>query len=216
MMRGETMNPVFEFEKALTRRERRVFRSLANPEKIQQYLDRVRYCDDDNYHCPLTVIRKNIGCCFEGALVAAVALCRIGHPPLVIEITSEGDDDHVLAVYRKNGLWGAVAKSIFPGLRSRQPVYKTLRELVMSYFEFYFNARRQRTMRGYSLPLNLRSLADSQWMLDDAAVEKVNKALDKTRHVRLFKRAAVCKLPKVDFWTFKAGMCGTSAKYLHR
>jgi hypothetical protein len=203
------MNALKDFEKALTPKQRRVFRSLITPGKIQRFLDRVRYSDSDTYFCPLTLMKKNYGGCFEGALFAAVVFRRLGYPSLIVELTSENDDDHILAVYKKNGFWGAVAKSIFPGLRSRQPVHRTVRELVMSYFEFYYNLKRKHTLRGYSAPLDLKKLDKKEWMFKDEAIVLVGKALDKTRHFPLFPSRLGRKLAKMDDWTYTAGMLGT-------
>jgi hypothetical protein len=204
-----TTNPLREFEKALTPKQRRLFRGLTMPGKIQRFLDSVRYSDADTYFCPLTLMKKNRGGCFEGALFAACAFRRLGYPSLIVEMTSENDDNHVLAVYRKNGFWGAVAKSIFPGLRSRQPVYRTIRELVLSYFEFYYNLKCQLTLRGFSAPLDLKKLDEKEWMLKDEAIALVGKALDNTRHFPLFPSRLGRKLAKIDTWTFRAGMLGT-------
>jgi len=198
-----------EFENALSQQQRAIFRGLNTPEKIQRFLDTVGYSDADTYFCPLTLMKKNTGGCFEGALFAACALRRLGRPSLIVELTSENDDDHVLAVYKQNGFWGAVAKSIFPVLRSRQPVYRTMRELVMSYFEFYFNLKRRHTLRGYSAPLNLKSLDKKRWMTSDKAISLVGRALDNTRHSTLFPLQLGRRLAAVDPWTFRAGMLGT-------
>ncbi len=211
------MNCVSAFERELSPVQRRTFESLSTLEKIQKFLDNVRYCgDSQDYLCPLTLFRKNIGCCFEGALLAAIAFAKIGLPPLIIELTSHNDDDHVLAVYKKNGLWGAVAKSVFPGLRSRQPVYRTLRELAMSYFESYFNRRRQFTMRAYSLPVDLRRFDRIPWAVTDRGAQKISKALDAASHMRLFPSGVAKNFGLIDKWAFEAGIAGSSRRHLHR
>jgi hypothetical protein len=201
--------PLREFEKALSPKQRGTFRGLTTPGKIQRFLDSVRYSDSDTYFCPLTFIKKNRGGCFEGALFAAVVLRRLGFPSLIVELTSENDDDHILTVYKKDGAWGAVAKSIFPGLRSRQPVYRSIRELVMSYFEFYYNLKRQRTLRGHSAPLDLKRIDKKGWMVNDGAIVFVGKALDNMRHFPLFPSRHGRNLAPMDAWTFRAGMLGT-------
>jgi len=89
----------------------------------------------------------------EGALFGAAALRMIGHPPLLLDFEAVRDDDHVLAIFRFRGHWGALAKSTIR-LRYREPVYRTLRELAMSYFEHYFNLRKEKTLRNYSRPVN--------------------------------------------------------------
>lgn len=212
----QLMNPMGTFLEALTSRQARLFKTLTTPQRIQGYLDSVRYCDDDNYHCPLSVITKHVGCCFEGALFAAVVFRRLGRPSLIVEMTSENDDYHILAVYKQEGCWGAVAKSIFPGLRSRQPVYRTLRELVMSYFEFYYNLKGKRTLRGFSLPLDLKRLDGTQWMIDDEAISGVGTALDNTRHFTLAPARTFRRLPKMDRWTYTMGMFGTDRSKLEQ
>jgi hypothetical protein len=193
-----------KFENALSAQQRHAFLALTSPERIQEFLDTIRYYEDDMYHCPLTTIRTGKGCCFEGALLAAAALRRLGHSPSIVTLVAEDDDDHVLAIYRKGKCFGAVAKSVYPGLRSRQPVYRTLRELVMSYFEFYFNKRGRRTLREYSIPLDLKRFDAKNWMEKDETIALVSDALDRTRHLKLVPGSVAKKLPRVDAWTFAA------------
>jgi hypothetical protein len=204
------MTPLHTFENALTPKQRRLFKALNTPGKIQQFLDTIRYHEDETYHCPLTTMKTGTGCCFEGALLAAAAFRNFGKKPLVITLVAEDDDDHVLAIYKKQGRWGAVAKSIYPGLRSRQPVYRTLRELVMSYFEFYYNRRGKRTLRDYSVPLDLEKFDGKNWMEKDEAINLVSNALDRIRHIKLLSGNTSAQLPKMDAWTYKAGMLGTA------
>jgi hypothetical protein len=204
------MKAIGQFEKALSARQRRSFRALTTPEKIQQFLDRIVYHEEDTYHCPLTTIRTGKGCCFEGALVAAAALWRLGHGPLIVTLVARDDDDHVLAIYKKNKRWGALAKSQYPGLRSRQPVYRTLRELVMSYFEFYFNPRAQRSLREYSLPLDLTKFDAESWMEKEETMPRISDALDSARHMRVVSPGRAKTMPKVDKWLFDAEMRGAA------
>jgi hypothetical protein len=199
------MAALANFEAALSVRQRHAFKALTTPDKIQKFLDRIRYHEDDDYHCPLTTLKTGRGCCFEGALLGAAALARLGHAPIVVTLIAEDDDDHVLAIYKKNNCWGAVAKSIYPGLRSRQPVYRTLRELVMSYFEFYFNSRRRRTLREYSIPLNLTRFDRENWLENDVTIGSVSDALDRTKHIKLFSGHLAGRLTRVDSGLFKAG-----------
>jgi hypothetical protein len=154
--------------------ERRVFQRLRTPARIQRYLD-----DDIGYnkehggptcYSPRLVLRHRAAHCMEGALFAAAALRQLGHPPLLLDLESIHDDDHVLAIFKARGHWGAIAKSNFSGLRYREPVYRTLRELVMSYFEHYFNLRREKTLRAYSRPVNLRRFDRRGWMISEEDV----------------------------------------------
>src|SRR5512135_753701 len=138
------------FAQALTASERRMINRLSTPEKIQLFLDDIAYSTEEIYRCPVRVLRDRTGHCLDGALFAAAALRRLGYPPLVLDMLPEPgrDDDHVLAVYRRNGRWGSLAKSNFVGLRSREPVYRNVRELVMSYFDVFYNVEGQKTLRG--------------------------------------------------------------------
>ena len=132
-------------EDAFTPAERAVFRRLNSPDKIQRFLDDLAYNKEPGgatCRSPRRVLRDRMAHCMEGALFAAAALRMNGHPPLLLDLEAVRDDDHVLAIFRLRGHWGAAAKSNFAGLRYREPVYRTLRELVMSYFEQYFNLRR--------------------------------------------------------------------------
>ncbi len=141
---------------ALTTAELAVFRRLNTPEKIQRFLDRdLAYNKEPGgptCRSPRRVLRDRTAHCMEGALFGAAALRMIGHPPLLLDLEAVRDDDHVLAVFRSRGHWGAVAKSNYSGLRYREPVYRTLRELVMSYFEHYYNLKKEKTLRRYSRP----------------------------------------------------------------
>src|SRR5262249_15950845 len=148
--------------------ERKILRGLKSPAKIQEYLDeKVGYNTEPNGHTcysPRVVMREGVAHCMEGALVAALGLRMLGPPPLLDDLEAVRDRDQVLAVYRVGGRWGAVAKSDYSGLRSREPVYRTIRELVMTYFEHYFNPAGEKTLRAYSRPVNLRQFDSIGWM----------------------------------------------------
>ena len=125
-----------------------VFRKLKKPRQIQDFLDdQVKYNSAVTCYSPLLVLRNRRAHCMEGAMFAAAALRRLGHKPLIVDLLAVRDDDHVLAVFREHGCWGAIAKSNYVGLRFRSPVYRTIRELAMSYFEHYY------TVTGSSLLL---------------------------------------------------------------
>jgi len=152
---------------AFTAAERAIFRRLSAPEKIQRFLDGLAYNKEalgPTCRSPRRVLRDRTAQCMEGALFAAAALRLIGHPPLLLDFEAVRDDDHVLAIFRQRGHWGAVAKSNYSGLRYREPVYRTLRELAMSYFEHYYNLKREKTLRSYSRPVNLRRFDSVGWM----------------------------------------------------
>ncbi len=144
----------------------------------------------------------------EGAVFAAAALRELGYPPLVIDLESVRDDDHVLAVYRENGYWGSIAKSNFSGLRHREPVFRTLRELVMSYFELYFNLRREKTLRAYSRPVNLRRFDAMGWTTAEEDVWAVPQYLCEIAHTPLLTGTQLRGLARVDDRLFNAGLAG--------
>ncbi|MBE3067259.1 MAG: hypothetical protein IMZ73_07505 [Chloroflexi bacterium] len=154
-----------KFETQLTPAEKRLLESLDSPVKIQAFLNATPYSEDEFYRCPLRVLRERKAHCFDGALFAAMALHLIGHPPLILElIPNARDDDHILALFKRYDHWGAVAQSNFTGLRYREPVYRSLRELVMSYFEDFFNSAGEKTLVGYRGPINLKIFHRLDWM----------------------------------------------------
>ena len=128
---------------------------LDSPVAIQAFLDAIPYSAEEVYRSPASVLRDRMGHCFDGALFAAAALRRLGHPPRIVDMIAVRDDDHILAVYKRFGCWGAVAKSNYVGLRFREPIYRSLRELVLSYFELFYNVAGEKTLRAYTVPLDL-------------------------------------------------------------
>jgi hypothetical protein len=192
--------------------DRKVLRTLTTPARIQRFLDDdIRYNLEpgaDTCHSPRTVLRKGVAHCMEGAMLAALALRRLGHPPLLVDLEAVRDTDHVLAVYRANGRWGAVAKSDYSGLRSREPVYRNIRELVMSYFEHYFNSAGEKTLRTFSRPINLRQFDRHFWMTSEEDVWVVPNYLCELKHTPLFTKAMLRTLEPMDKRLFAAGRLG--------
>jgi hypothetical protein len=186
----------------------RRLRALKTPAKIQKFIDELTYQYADTALSPQRVLRERKGHCLEGALLAAAALRVNGHPPLLMDLESVRDDDHVLAIYRERGLWGSIAKSNFAGLRFRAPVYRTLRELALSYFEDYYNLRGERTLRAYSMPVNLERLDSRHWMTSEEDVWCVPEALIAARHFSLLPDKVARALPRLDRRSFGAGMHG--------
>ena len=162
---------------------------------------------------PRRVLRERTAHCFEGAVFAAVALRMLGFPPLLLDLEAVQDTDHVIAVYRLRGHWGAIAKSNFSGLRYREPVYRTLRELVMSYFEGYVNLRGDRTLRAYSRPVNLARFDARRpgWMASEEAVWWVAEYLVDVPHVPLLSPTMVRALRRIDQRSLAAGLVGYQA-----
>ncbi len=191
------------------RAERSVFRRLQTPARIAQFLDgEIAYNHQSSCRSPRRLLRDRKGHCLEGALFAAAALRELGYPPLLIDLESVHDDDHVLAVYRENGHWGSIAKSNYSGLRHREPVFRTLRELVMSYFEHYFNLRREKTLRAYSRPVNLKRFDAMGWMTAEEDVWAVPQYLCEIAHTPILTDAQLRGLVRVDARLFQAGLAG--------
>jgi len=187
----------------------RTLRALKTPARIQKFLDELTYQYADTAWSPQRALRERKGHCLEGALLAAAALRVNGHPPLLMDLEAVRDDDHVLALYRERGLWGSIAKSNYAGLRFRAPVYRTLRELALSYVEHYYNLRGERTLRAYSRPVNLARLDSKNWMTSEEDVWCVADALIAARHYPLFPDKVARALPHLDRRSFEAGLHGS-------
>ena len=195
----------------LTRSEVGLLRRLSTPDKVQRYLDALTYNVEkkgDTVRSPRRVIRDRTAHCAEGAFFAAAAFRLSGRPPLLVDLEADNDDDHVLAVYRDRGLWGSVATSKFSGLRFRGPVYRTVRELVMSYFEDYFNWDGDRTLRAYSRPLSLARFDRINWMTAEDDLWPVVEWLTVAHHTPLLPRTVASRLPRVDRRSYRAGVLG--------
>ncbi|HEX7975923.1 MAG TPA: hypothetical protein VF498_16055 [Anaerolineales bacterium] len=195
------------FDDTLDDKQRILVSTLTTPVKIQAFLDSVAYSAEDANRCPVTVLRDRQAHCLDGGLFAAAALRRLGHPPFLVDLLPDPgtDDDHVLAIFRENGCFGAVAKSNFVGLRYREPVYRSLRELVMSYFADFFNIDGLKTLRAYSVPLNLEDYDYLDWMGSDARLDVIERRLAGLRHFPLISEAMAACLEPVDPLSFKAG-----------
>jgi hypothetical protein len=205
-----------EFEARLTGPERALWRGLTSPFKIQAFVDAVPYSGEERYRSPLTFLRDRTGHCFDGALFAAAALRRLGHPPVIVDLLPGDDDDHVLAIFKLGTGWGAVAKSNFSGLRYREPVYRGLRELVMSYFEDYYNFKGEKTLRGYTRPLGLAAYDRVGWMWSDERLDDIGVKLGEIRSYRVVTAAQVRRLNRVDARSYDAGMLGVNLDGLYK
>lgn len=211
------MSAVEAFEQALSHSERQVMAQLTRVQDIQAFLDEVPYSAEVTDRCPLRVLRERIAHCFDGALFAAAALRRLGYPPLIVDMLPRArDDDHVLALYKQDGHWGAVAKSNFVGLRFREPVYRTLRELVMSYFEQFYNVEREKTLLAYTMPLNLKVFDKLNWMVKDEPLEAIAQRLNNLRRVPVLTEAMIARLSLVDERSYQAGMLGVNKAGLYK
>lgn len=193
----------------LTADEARFLRGLRPAWRIQEFLDAIDY-DVQGQRCrsPRRVLRERSAQCLDGALLAAAALRLQGHPPLLLDLEATRDDDHVLAVFKRSGCWGAIAKSNYCGLRFREPIFRNLRELVLSYFEVYFNLEGEKTLRRYSTPLNLSRFDDRAWMIEDDTEATIATHLVHQRHFQLLTPSMERQLGRTDQRQFQAGLVG--------
>ena len=193
----------------LTHRETAFLSRLTPPWRIQKFLDGLDY-DVAGASCrsPRRVLRERRVQCMDGALFAAAALRVQGHRPLLLDLEAVFDDDHVLAVFREDGLWGAIARSNYSGLRLREAIHPTIRSLVVSYFESYFNLRRQKTLRRYSRLVNLSRFDRLAWMTTEEDLWEIPQYLAEIPHRRLLPSAIERRLSPVDRRMFDAGLVG--------
>jgi hypothetical protein len=192
--------------------ELRRLRNFKEPYGIQRFLDDLPYHLQDTAWSPRRVLREGTAHCLEAALFAAAALRVLGHPPLIVDFEAERDTDHVVAVFKVKNHWGALAKSNYTGCRYREPVYRSLRELAMSYFNTYFNMRRQRTMRTFSRPVNLARFDDREWMTTEKPIWFIPVYLFEVKHYKLLTPAMIKRLHRVDERTFQGETLGKALK----
>src|SRR5262249_27697935 len=196
----------------LTPPDLRTFRALKTPGGIQKFLDELPYNLSLTARSPKKVLHDRTASCLEGGIFGAAALRIIGFPPLIFDLEAEQDTDHVVAIFKVRGHWGAVAKSNFAGCRYREPVYRTLRELAMSYFNIYFNLRGQRTLRRYSRPVNLARFDDRQWMTTEKPIWFIAEHLCDIPHISLLTPTMEKRLTRVDRRTMSGEMVGHRKK----
>jgi hypothetical protein len=201
-------NPLAEF----TSVELRKLRGFKTPYGIQRYLDDTPYHLADTAWSPRLVLREQTSHCLEGAIFAAAALRALGFPPLIIDFEAERDTDHVLALFNVKGHWGAIAKSNYTGCRYREPVYRSLRELAMSYFHVYFNMRRQRSLRTYSRPVNLARFDHLHWMTTEEPVWFIPYHLIDIPHISLLRPGMSRRLNPADDRLFRAETLGKALR----
>ena len=193
---------------SFTAKELKSLRALGTPAKIQAFLDKIPYHLASTAWSPRLVLQNKSAHCLEGAIFAAAALRANGYPPLILDLEAVQDSDHVIAVYRQNGAWGAIGSSNYSGCRYRSPVYRSLRELALSYFEGYFNLRRERTLRTFSQPVNLKQFDSQDWMTTEKPVWFIANHLLDIPHTKLLTPKMERGLIRVDNRSFNAGLTG--------
>jgi hypothetical protein len=185
----------------LTEGEFAVLRRLDSPEKIQAFLYRLRQNfepDGDSCNSVRVVLRRRRAHCIEGAMLAACALWIHGEPPLLLDLQAVKDYDHVVALFRRGGGWGAISKTNGIGLRWRDPIYRNLRELAMSYFHEYYNRWDHKTLRTYSRPFDLRALDPAKWVTAEDGAWDLIDALEAHPHYRLVTGAQLRRVVRRD------------------
>lgn len=209
---------MMRLEELLSVEQRRTWTSLTSPIEIQAYLDGIAYVGGALNRSPLRVMQESQAHCLDGGMLAAAALRRLGHRPLIVDLLPEPgtDDDHVLAIFRRNGCFGCVAKSNFAGLRYREPVYRSLRELAMSFFDCYYNLNGQKTLRAYTRPLDLAAYDAMDWLVNDAAGDAVEQRLPQLRRFPLVTPAMAAELSPIDVRSYQSGMLGANPEGLYQ
>ena len=190
----------------LTAAEGRVLRALRTPERIQEFVVGLHANFEeggDTLRSVQGVLKHHKAHCIEGAFVAACALWLNGEPPLLLDLVAQGDSDHVIAVFKRNGCWGAISKSNHVWLRWRDPIYRSPRELAMSYMHEYTN-RDRKSLRTYSVPVDLRRFPTDMWITNDEDCWDVGAALCDVRHFPLVTRAQARRLTPRDATEMRA------------
>jgi hypothetical protein len=205
----------------LTEEEKKTFSRLNTYLKIQDFLEGIDYNleeQGDTFYSPRLVLRERRANCIEGAIFAAACLHYNGQPPLLGQLIGnhQKDDDHVLALFRADGLWGAMSKTKYPALGFREPIFRTMREMALSYFENYFSYEGEKSLIGYTKPVNLRLFDRRGWVTDNKNVEYIADYLVGLKTIRLLSLKAEGKLRPVaplmkeagEIWVNKKGVMG--------
>ncbi len=193
----------------LDKKEIKILKSLNNPKKIQDFLNKIPINFEekgDTCMSPKMVLKNHKAHCMEGAMLAAAALRVNGEKPLVIDMTATKKDfDHVVCVFKRNGKWGAIGKTNHAVLRYREPIYRDIRELIMSFFHEYFDDNGKKTLRSYSLPVNLERFDNLNWMASEEDIWFVPEYLAEIKHYPIMNRKQISGLRKADKIEIKAG-----------
>jgi hypothetical protein len=198
-----------------TARERRILSGLRTPAHIQQFLDELEYEEKGGAASPRAVLRTGRAQCFSGALFACAALRELGHPPRLTYLDAASDDGHCLALYESGGLWGALAKSNFTTLRSREAIYPYL-ALGLSYFEGFFNVYGKRTMRSFTVPVELEQFESRGWRFSGGQLLYIDRAIDAAPKEWVLPRRSINQLSNVNEQLRNAGLLGSKAAGLWR
>jgi hypothetical protein len=181
-----------------TKDELEFFRKFKKPYDIQKFLNEIPYDAEAGTSSPKVVVHERKANCFEGALFAAASLRMLGYKPLIVDMIAHNDDDHVVAIFKHDDSYGAVAKSNTTVLRYREPVYRTLRELVMSYFDFYFNIHGEKSLRSYSNTVDLSRFDKQNWMTTEENLDFIGDYLNEIKHNKILSAKQMRSLNRAD------------------
>jgi len=191
------------------KKEIKVLKKLDTPVKVQNFLDKLKINFEENgdtSFSPLTVLKKKMCHCTEGAVLAALAFRLQGHPPLLLDLTANKNDfDHVVAVFKRNGKWGAISKTNHAALRYREPIYASIRELAMSYFHEYIDDEGRKNLRSYSSLVNLKRFDKLGWMTTQEEIDYIPEYLAEVRHFPILNKKQIRNLRKADKIEIQAG-----------
>lgn len=206
------------FDEFLSTDQIKELKNLTTPYKIQAFMDETPYSTENTNRTPVQVMQDRVAHCLDGALFAAAALRQIGHPPLLVDMFPDPgmDDDHVLAIYKSDGCYGAIAKSNFPGLRMREPIYRSIRELVLSYFESFFNVNGVKTLRTYTRPLKLETFDRLGWTWNPNGVQAIENRLLSMNRISLITASMAAQLSPQDPLSYQAGTVGVNPDGLYQ
>jgi hypothetical protein len=201
---------------SFTKKEIDLIKKLNTPAKVQDFLNKIPFNFEqkgETLKSPIMALRAHNAHCMEGAILGAYILSTHGFQPLILHLEATKEDyDHIIAPFKINGLWGAISKTNHAVLRYREPIYKSIRELVMSYFHEYFLDSGIKTLRRYSEPLNLKVFEDS-WELEDCDLWGIDEELDKIKHYDILSKLHIKDLRKADKIEIKAGKIVEFKKY---
>lgn len=207
-MRNSEIKPLDFKSSGLNKEEWKILKKLSTPQKIQDFLNSLPFNfekDGETHHSVRYTLKSGRAHCFEGALIAALALWIQGRRPFLLDLVTVPEDfDHVVTLFKEGGAWGAISKTNHAVLRFREPVYKNVRELVMSYFHEYFLDNGKKTLRGYSQPYDLSRFGTGWFTTEDNLASLAHK-LDRSPHKQILSRKQIKNLRKAEQVEIKAG-----------
>lgn len=162
------------------------------------------------------VMSERMAHCMDGGMFAAAALRNLGYPPLIVDLEADNDDDHIIAVFREGRCWGAIAKSNTTVLRFREPVYRSLRELAMSYFDLYYNLNSQKSLRSYSRVIDMSRFDNCNWETTEEDLEFIGDYTFGVKHYPLISDQQARRLNNVPKYLFDAGFAGADINGLFK